>query len=150
MTVRMIFEAPPVSENQALHADLRSPPTESSPDPTGLGTPKKVGDRLQAGRSSALMRQCSAWRWPGGAAFRPQERQTEVVSVTNAIAGGTAAFRRAGGKVIQRIGSPPIRDLNFRDPVPLKGSIPYLFNECPALPHQSAVAGQRLRPCANS
>lgn len=79
-----------------------------------------------------------------------QERQTGMLSVTNAIAGGTAAFRRAGGEVIQRTGSPPIRDLTFVAPCRSRGASRYLFNECPALPHQSAVAGQRLMPCADS
>ena len=35
-------------------------------------------------------------------------------TATNAIAGGTGAFRRARGEVIQRFVSPPVRDLTFR------------------------------------
>jgi hypothetical protein len=34
----------------------------------------------------------------------------------------------------------------WKRPRTSQGTTPHLFNECPVLPHQSAVAGQRLRP----
>ena len=122
MTVRMIFEAPPVSENQALTCRFAKPSYGIEPGPYWPGHTKEGRGPVASGPvqrlDEAMFGVALAW-WR---CSPPQERQTEVASVTNATAGGTAAFRHAGGEVIQRIGSPPIRDLTFVAPYHSRGA----------------------------